>query len=343
MAQFVRLAHGTDAGSPVETPAFVRDRYTDYGVPDGPSLSVEFPPRTVTDQTITVSGETDGDLVVVKTLEGTKSADGGSFEFDVTVGDGETKLTVAAATDGDSLLDVGTTVERSTVAYVDVGTPIAEWDDPTGDDHGLGSYTYPTAEAFTDGAFDIDAFGVYETADTYQFLYELAGDLTNPWGGNEVSVQSFHVYIRDPTKSGGTTDARPGVNATFTDPYHYRVFAEGFVAPRVEGPDGTEITRDVSLTGYQSVDAVKIELPKSALGGDLSGAELVPLLLGQDGFNTGRIRPVMATRGGYVFGGGRDDAMNPNVIDLVTPDGVAQSDVLAYAADERATIPFRSL
>ncbi|SHL18984.1 glucan 1,4-alpha-glucosidase [Haladaptatus paucihalophilus DX253] len=343
MAQFVRLAYGIEAGKPVETPAFVEGRYADGEVPDGPALSVEFPSSPVTRRTVTVSVETDGATVVVKTPSQTIVRDGGAFSVAVEVGDGESGITVAAATDGDSLAETGTTVRRKTVAYVDVGDEVATWDDPAGDDAGPGSYTYPTSGEFVDGAFDIDSFGVYETDDAYQFLLRLAGELTNPWGGNELSLQTIQVYLRDPDASGGTTDAREGVNATFEAPYQYRVVAEGFVPARVEAGDGSELTRDVTITGYESVDAVKLELPKSTLDGDLTDMQLVPLLLGQDGYSPGRIRPVNATAGGYTFGGGRDDSMNPNVIDLVTPEGVNQSDALAYSADELATIPYLSL
>ncbi|MCO8246284.1 MULTISPECIES: glucodextranase DOMON-like domain-containing protein [unclassified Haladaptatus] len=344
MAQFVRLAYGVEAGRPVETPKFVAGRYADGEVPDGPNLSVEFPSSPVTDRTVTISGETDGATVVVKTPTDTVVREGGEFSVEVEVGDGESGITVAAATDTDSLDELGTVVRRKTVAYVDVGDEVATWDDPEGDDDGPGSYTYPTSGEFVDGAFDIKGFGVYETDDSYQFLLSLAGELTNPWGGNKLSLQTIQVYLRDPDESDadGTTAAREGVNATFEAPYHYRVVAEGFVPARVEGADGGELTQDVTITGYGSVDAVKLELPKSVFG-DLTGMRLVPLLLGQDGYSPGRIRPVNATAGGYTFGGGRDDSMNPNVIDLVTPDGVSQSDALAYSADELATIPYLSL
>ncbi|RBI62579.1 glucoamylase [halophilic archaeon] len=339
MAQFVRLAHGIDAGEPVETPAVVRDRYVEGSVPEGPDLSVEFPPTVVGERTVTVSGTTDGAEVVVKTGEETVRRSGGEFGVDIAVGDGETTVTVVAATDGEDVNSVGTTVRRSTVAYVDVGDPIAEFDDETGDDHGPGSYVYPESGEFEDGVFDIETFGVYETSDRYQFLVRLAGPLTNPWGGNEIALQSFQFYVRHPDRSGGTTEPREGVNATFESPYHYRVFAEGFAPPRVTAADGSEVTRDVSLTGYRSIDAVKIDVPKSALG-DLADAEIAPLLLGQEGSGPGRVRPVLADATDYRFGGGRDDDADPNVIDLVTPEGVSQSEALSYSATERATIPY---
>ncbi|MWG32903.1 glucodextranase DOMON-like domain-containing protein [Halomarina oriensis] len=339
MAQFVRLAHGIDAGEPVETPAFVRERYADGDLPEGPTLDVQFPPSVVGSKAVTVSGTTSGSEVVVSTGAETVEANvtDGAFSTEVAVADGETTVTVVASTGGD-IAAAGTTVARSTVAYVDVGDPVAEFGDPEGDDAGPGGYTYPTNGVFVDGAFDLTSFGVYEDGDSYQFVTGL-GTLTNPWGGNGLSLQTIQVYVRDPSASGGTTTARAGVNAQFTDPYQRRLVVEGFAQPVVEDASGSVVSRDVTVTGYQSVNAVKVEVPKAALG-DLSGTELVPLVLGQDGYNTGGIRPVNAENGGYVFGGGRDDDANPNVVDLVTPEGVDQADALAYTATEQATIPY---
>lgn len=354
MAQYIRLAHGIDAGEPVETPAVVRNRYASgTGTPAGPSLDVDFPPTVVGDQTVTVSGTTDGAQVVVKSGDATRLVEptDGAFSVDVAVSDGETQLTVVAATDTGPVTEVGTTVERSTVAYVDVGTPVAEFQDAEGDDHGPGTYVYPQNDVFVDGAFDLTSFGVYETDSTYQFVARIRGDLTNPWGGNSISVQYLQVYLRDPAASGGSTQARAGVNVDFEAPYQYRVLAEGFSQPRIESPDGSTVSTDVTLTAYRSVSTIKVEAPKSVFG-DVTDYELAPLMLCQDGYNTGQIRPVVSLdtwknganwRQQWQFGGGRDDNMDPNVIDLVTPDGVTNADALDYSATEQAVVPYVTL
>jgi carbohydrate-binding DOMON domain-containing protein len=159
-------------------------------------------------------------------------------------------------------------------------------------------------------------------------------------------VQSLQFYVRHPGASGGTTAARAGVNASFEAPYHRRVFVEGFVQPRVEAADGATVTEDVAVTGFQTIDAILVEVPRSALG-DLSGAQFVPLVLGQDGFSYGSVRPVAATATDGVFGGGAGsgtrDSTNPNVIDLITPEGVTQAQALAYDASSNAEIPYIQL
>ncbi|WP_129115614.1 glycoside hydrolase family 15 protein [Halegenticoccus tardaugens] len=113
MAQFVRLAHGVDAGEPVETPAFVRERYLDTDRPAGPSVRVDT--RFEGDR-LEVSGETDGAVVAVRTPAETAflEPEDGRFETMLDIGHGENQIVVVAAT-GEDLTVAGTTVERFTL------------------------------------------------------------------------------------------------------------------------------------------------------------------------------------------------------------------------------------
>ena len=115
MAQFIRLAHGIEAGEPVETPTAVADRYR--GEPRGPEPTLEVETKIVKtksgDDEVEVSGETDGELVGVKgTSEAVSTTvDDGEFELLLPVGHGEKTVTVAAASDTD-LTTAATTVEQ---------------------------------------------------------------------------------------------------------------------------------------------------------------------------------------------------------------------------------------
>ena len=115
MAGFVRLAHGIDAGEPVETPRFLAERYREGDVPEGPSLSVAEPIVEVDDDgttAVTVSGETDGDEVVVWAPNETVSVpvEAGTFEAALEVEPGANEISVIAASDAAELVDVGTTM-----------------------------------------------------------------------------------------------------------------------------------------------------------------------------------------------------------------------------------------
>ncbi len=73
------------------------------------------------------------------------------------------------------------------VARVDVvgdlvgGTTILDVTDPSGDDHGPGTFQYPTSSAFHDGAFDITRFQVLQQGDTV-YLRTTLRDLSDTFG-----------------------------------------------------------------------------------------------------------------------------------------------------------------
>jgi len=113
MAQFIRLAHGIDEGHPVEMPTAVEDRYLNTERDPKPTLDVE---RRTVDDTLELSGETDGELVAVKVGDETvvESVEDDAFELSVPLADGKVSVTVAAASDTD-LRTAGTAVERFTI------------------------------------------------------------------------------------------------------------------------------------------------------------------------------------------------------------------------------------
>jgi hypothetical protein len=113
MAQYVRLAHAIDAGEPVETPEFVRERYLEregHRQDRSPALRVD---ARFEEGEIVVSGETTGEVVAVKTPSGTVAfePEDGAFERRLPTEYGENVVTVAAASETD-IERAGTTVTR---------------------------------------------------------------------------------------------------------------------------------------------------------------------------------------------------------------------------------------
>jgi len=113
MAQYIRLAHCISAGTPIETPEFVHERYREQALnqPDrSPALRVDTQFRG---NEIVVAGETTGVKVVVKTpVENViVDVDDGEFEETLAVEPGENQIIVAAADKAD-LESAGTTVWR---------------------------------------------------------------------------------------------------------------------------------------------------------------------------------------------------------------------------------------
>ncbi len=116
MAQYVRLAHGIDAGEPVETPTFVRERFLERRLHDSdekPALRVD---TNFQGNTVVVSGETTGERVAVTTPVDSAilTPTDGEFEATLDIGYGENDITVAAA-NGSDLERAATTVTRFTV------------------------------------------------------------------------------------------------------------------------------------------------------------------------------------------------------------------------------------
>jgi glucan 1,4-alpha-glucosidase len=369
MAQFVRLARSIDAGRPVETPALVRDRYvSEGGLPQGPSLTLASPADGLqTDAaTTTVAGTTDAPTVYVhvgsQTLPATVGADG-SFSLVVPLVLGRNAISVVAVG-----ADGGTTLQRRTVISTNLGTPVGAITDPTGDDNGPGSYTYPASGDFVAGAFDLTRLGVYRDGDRVNLALTIAGNLTNPWGGNQISTQRFDIYVGG--GAGGATPALPGTNADLAAPYSFVITADGW-SSGVKDASGASVGQ-VTLQAVPEAHELIVSVPASALAGiDLATAGYAVTAMSHadeaGGEGIGGIRPVydgaywagtvgtdMSWIHDYRFGGGAGqwtgdnaakdtDTSDPNVLDIFTPAGSAQSAVLDWRAGSPVVLPYVGL
>ncbi len=99
----------------------------------------------------------------------------------------------------------------------DLGTTkaVLAVNDPAGDDHGPGTYTYPTDTVFEKGVFDIERFTVAQNDQNLVLQFTVRGPIANPWGsGIGLSVQTFDVYIdADPGAGTGARKLLEGRNA----------------------------------------------------------------------------------------------------------------------------------
>ena len=243
----------------------------------------------------------------------------------------------------------GVSLEFDTLAVVEtdtlfsVGEKIAEFDEPTGDDTGPGSYTYPTGDAYNDGAFDISAMSVHTNAESVQFRAAIDGNLTNPEGySGGITAQHLQVYIRDPESDEGATQGRTGTNVTFEDPYHYRVVANGENGVVVEDHQGNEVAEG-TLMANQVADEIVVEIPQEILSGSLRSYQVAPLLFGYHPDGDGGVMPVQSEAGEMAFGGAETPENAPRVIDMVVPSTSSQSDALSYSGDSMATLPYTTL
>ena len=120
MAGYIRLAHGIEAGEPIETPTVVRERYVETDRPEGPDLTAT---AEYLGDHLSISGETTGDVVAVYTAE-------------------EATLVTPSAADGsyEVRLDPAIDAHTAVVAAAD-GPPAAAEDDAAADDTDAGGET----------------------------------------------------------------------------------------------------------------------------------------------------------------------------------------------------------
>ena len=215
------------------------------------------------------------------------------------------------------------------------GQTLTVWeaDDPVGDDDGPGTYTYPTNPAFSpfSGIFDLTHFKVLHDPESVYFDITVAG-IANTWNAPEgFSHQLINVYV-DTTPNAGRADTlRDGPFVLF-DPRH-----AWDVNIKIMGWGGTRVyfaSDDTSSSGvYEGVFAealpdgktIRAALPKRVVGEPSDAWKYYVLAASQDGYGPDNHRPVMAKAGAWVFGGGSDLDVNPNVIDILAPESGPRS------------------
>jgi carbohydrate-binding DOMON domain-containing protein len=207
-------------------------------------------------------------------------------------------------------------------------------DDPAHDDHGPGTYVYPTDRVFPPQAFDIEKFTVSRTPKNVIFRFKLFGPIDNPWGsGIGLSLQTFDVYIdTDPGKGTGPRKLLEGRNASLEKGYgwEYAIWVEGWTQ-KLLVPDASGKPVEVSGSPLKVlVDAAKREVSITvllkALPSNTDPAEwaYAAVVLSQDGFpspGVRRVRDVEKDAAQWRLGGAPDDANHTRILDVAWPAG----------------------
>ncbi|MGP4098575.1 glucodextranase DOMON-like domain-containing protein [Nonomuraea sp. KM90] len=344
-AQVVRLVLSLGSTRPVEQPDVVRRRYAT--MPQAAPLTVTAPAdgTAVPGSSVAVEGTTAPgarvDLAATPIDTGAptrvvsvRAGSDGAFSAVAPVSFGEVVLTVTAtAPDG------RTAYARRTVIGDIVGaTTVLDVADPDGDDDGPGTYAYPTAADFHDGAFDLRRFQVITDASTVYLRAELR-DLS-PTFGNQMGAQLLDVYVRDPAVATTSTEAAfPQRNHRIAeqDAWSQRVEAQGFAAPVWVTAAGTAVA-GAAVRASGTTRTITIALPRTAFGTPGPGWRFAVVLTGQDGFSADQARGFAATPQPYQFGvcapGGTgplcavDPGTVPKALDVIVPAGLSQADVL---------------
>jgi len=225
--------------------------------------------------------------------------------------------------------------------------------DPTGDDNGPGTYTYPTDAVYTPGSFDITGFEVKPAGNNVTFAVSVNSKLEDPWGmGVGFAVQMIFIFIDTDGKPGsGHTEGLPGLNIQF-DPKNAwdkvvilspqkqaRVLSEAKIK-------AADVIADIVVPGRTSGSGKTIEgtVKLSDLGGgDPAKWGYQVIMQSNEGFPAKTdllTRKVNEFEGQHRFGGGNDADCDPHVMDLLAgsaegkPEEVKlQHEMLSYQCD----------
>ena len=146
-----------------------------------------------------------------------------------------------------------------------LGPVVATLSDPSGDDKGAGNYTYPKNNQFVPGAFDLTGVKVHDSGHSFTFVATIAGELTNPFGGNAISLQHLEVYLGNGRTAAAP--ARAGTNLTASAGWDHVVVADGrFDAAGVYDASNKKVS-DVALSADPQARTISVTVPKEALPG----------------------------------------------------------------------------
>lgn len=203
-----------------------------------------------------------------------------------------------------------------------------EVDDPEGDDYGPGTYVYPTNPAFApfSGIFDLTGFKVSCDDENAYFDIELAR-IANTWNAPEgFSHQLINIFI-DTTPGAGRTDTlREGAFVSFMPQYAWDVNIKimGWGGSRVyfASDDATSPGRihGLAVEALPDGNTIRATVSQEVIGEPLESWKYYVLVASQDGYGSDNFRPVMGEAGPWVFGGGSDLNINPNIIDILAPE-----------------------
>ncbi|HJS29634.1 MAG TPA: glucodextranase DOMON-like domain-containing protein [Anaerolineales bacterium] len=219
------------------------------------------------------------------------------------------------------------------VAVPDLGTTtiLLEIVDPEMDDHGPGTYTYPSDPVFSPGNFDITSFQVGVDDENVVFRFQMRGPVDNSWGSpNGLSLQTFDIYIDQDHDGAGGGAMLPGRNLVLQDAaWDYAVTIEGWdygiYIPGSEGPQRVVESSEFEVLVDPGQQKVTVRIPKALLGGRPEDWSYAAVVLSQEGFPSGgvmRVRDVLPVAEQWRIGGAPQGATNhTRVIDLVWGTG----------------------
>ena len=198
----------------------------------------------------------------------------------------------------------GTAHVKRTILFDFVpGTLLLEVSDPDHDDNGPGNYAYPTSSNFHAGAFDIQAFQVFDAGSDVIFRIRTR-DLSATFG-SPLGAQLVDIYVHDPDaapadRSTSAANASRNFQIHSAVAWSRLIQAQGFGQRYIDAAGATLGT--VTISGNAISRFITVRVPKATLGQPVSGWAFTVVLTGQDGFSPDQARGFQPTPADFQFG-----------------------------------------
>ncbi len=227
--------------------------------------------------------------------------------------------------------------------------------DPTGDDKGPGTYTYPSHAVYEAGTFDIKEVEIEDKGDSVQFKVTVKQRIKDPWDskswtppGQGFSLQFVQIYIdRDHKVGSGHTKTLPGINILFApdEAWDKVVLISPQAVSRLKMETkmkAKEFAKDVVIPKKVRVSGktFTVTVPKKDLGEPTRDWGFQVVMQSNEGYPDAAdllTRDVNEIEGEHRFGGGSDWDCDPHAIDILagkatgdSSEKAAQYDALKY-------------
>ncbi|MEN8239360.1 MAG: glucodextranase DOMON-like domain-containing protein, partial [Actinomycetota bacterium] len=265
------------------------------------------------------------------------STDGDAVAFAVpleslgAIGVGD-RFSIKAIVDEAGTTDVAPADGRGAVQVPDISNVEVLFSeiDPTGDDFGPGTYTYPTDTVFTPGSFDLTGFSVGLSGEELVFEFTVGSPIANPWDSPVgLSIQTFDVYVdTDGVADSGARTLIDGRNAAIAAPggWERALTVEGWepaLFTATSDADVNETLPTMTTLVFGDEGRVVVRMSRDLFGeGDPSSWGYAVAVMSQEGFPSSgvrRIRDVESAAQQWRIGGGDGSINGTRILDILWP------------------------
>lgn len=203
-----------------------------------------------------------------------------------------------------------------------------QMNDPMGDEHGYGTYQYPTNIAFQpyQGLFDITEFKVWSEKKGAVYFDTSFAKITNPWAAPEGFIhQNLRIFINMQPDQGSTQLPEPGACVTFNPKYPWSIGLKivGWGNSKLILFQNGKLTyHPLQVELLSDHQTIRATIPESIAGMPTKHWHYYVFTGSYDGFGRDFFRKIGKKQGEWQFGGGFDRDGAPQILDvLAEPTG----------------------